>query len=371
MKINIIGQRNILGGGIHFRNFCDELKKVSFIGSSVHEWDLTNKSQLSSFYHHVDTSDINIFFFGFTTIVRPPPGFNIVWAIFETDTLSENYVNVLNLANLIWVPSHWGLDILIRHGLDLNKIIVIPEGVNADLYHPYMRQRESLKKSDNNFRFLMVGKYEERKGYGQLIAGFNQATEKIHDIELLIKPDYFLKEEEKKHALSELIKRNNSKNIKTIQGKLTDHEIVALYASADAFIFPTRAEGWGLPLIEAIASGLPVIATDYSGQSEYLSKIQGLFFPLKYSLVPIRDNEYKQYWQSRNNSWGNWAQVDVDSLATGIEEIRKNYPTWQKKSLLASEIIRKEFSWSRSVNLALTTLASFKKFPTLSIKIVD
>ena len=60
-------------------------------------------------------------------------------------------------------------------------------------------------------------------------------------------------------------------------------EMPRLYASADAFVLPTRGEGFGLPIIEAMAMGLPTIATNFSGQTEfmreqnsYLIKVEGM-----------------------------------------------------------------------------------------------
>ena len=46
--------------------------------------------------------------------------------------------------------------------------------------------------------------------------------------------------------------------------------LAPLYAVADCGIFPSRAEGWGLPIFECLASGVPVIAGSWTGQSEYL-----------------------------------------------------------------------------------------------------
>jgi glycosyltransferase involved in cell wall biosynthesis len=367
MKINLIGQRNILGGGIHFSNFSDSLKKLSAFESLVNEWDVMNNEQLSVFRDNVQSSDINIFFFGFSTIVAIPPGLNIVWAIFESDTLDDKFISILDQADLVWVPSNWGLNILIRHGLDAKKIIVIPEGVNPDLYHPYIPRSDFLQKLQKKFQYLIVGKYEERKGYTQLLQAFSKVTKKDQDINLLIKADYFLKDIEKRHSLSEYIKNSNADNITTVHGKFSSEELVKLYHSVDAYVFPSRAEGWGLPLIEAIACGVPVIATNYSGHSEYLSKIRDLYIPVNYKLVPIKDMEFQQYWAPKDGSWGNWAEVDVNDLSEKLLEIKNNYEIWQKKALKASEIIRNQFSWDAARDKALSSLMQRGLLPKISV----
>ena len=58
--------------------------------------------------------------------------------------------------------------------------------------------------------------------------------------------------------------------------ELPQDELIELYRASDAFVLPTRGEGWGLPIVEAIALGLPTIATNFSGPAAYLTA-QGSF----------------------------------------------------------------------------------------------
>jgi glycosyltransferase involved in cell wall biosynthesis len=53
-----------------------------------------------------------------------------------------------------------------------------------------------------------------------------------------------------------------------------------LYSLADAFVLPTRGEGWGIPVAEAMAMGLPVIVTNYSGPTEYANEENAYLLPV-------------------------------------------------------------------------------------------
>ena len=370
MKINLLGKRNILGGGVHFSNFSDVCKNTEMIGGMMQEWNLTALDQRNLFIKTVRNTDINIFFFGFNTMLKPPSGFNVVWAIFESDVLSEGYIQNISQANLIWVPSQWGKSVLMDHGLASEKIDVVPEGVAASTFHPFFREQRT--KSDNQvFRFLMLGKYEERKGYQQLFYAFENAYGRESGVELMIKADYFIDAEKKHQELIQYIDKRGLKNIRVIHGKMSQQDMLALYTSADVFVFPARAEGWGLPLIEALAVGLPVIATDYSGQTEFLSRIPGLFQSLKYQLVPINDPEFKSFWHSRGNTWGRWAEVDIRDMQKKLISSRKHYSSWQIKAFQASQIIRQEFDWGVSRDKALLSLLKHGKLPKISFKISE
>ena len=101
------------------------------------------------------------------------------------------------------------------------------------------------------------------------------------------------------------------RNVVPISGALSTSDMALLYNNYDALIFPSRAEGWGLPLIEAIACGLPVISTYYSGHAEYLSAIDGQFVRLDHQLQPINCPEFLQHWKAG----GQWAVASPDEIA--------------------------------------------------------
>lgn len=78
-------------------------------------------------------------------------------------------------------------------------------------------------------------------------------------------------------------------------------QMPGVYASVDCFVLPSRGEGWGRPHVEAMSMGLPVIATHWSGPSEFLNEENG--YPLRHeSLEPIPEGPFKGH---------KWAKPDV------------------------------------------------------------
>jgi glycosyltransferase involved in cell wall biosynthesis len=76
-------------------------------------------------------------------------------------------------------------------------------------------------------------------------------------------------------------------HISKANGAGSREELRNAYAHADAFVLPTRGEGWGLPIVEAMAMAMPVIATNWSGPAAYLTEENS--YPVPYTLVETVD----------------------------------------------------------------------------------
>lgn len=102
-------------------------------------------------------------------------------------------------------------------------------------------------------------------------------------------------------------------DITLIDRVMTRMEMDALIASCDALVSLHRSEGFGLPIAEAMAAGKPVIATDYSGSTDFLTGDNGL--PVPFTLVPIRTTHgpYRR--------GGVWAEPDVDDAAAKMRRL--------------------------------------------------
>ncbi len=352
--IRLLGQRNILGGGVHYGEFTDHLRRISWLGEAIEEVDLSDRQAVLEAIARSQDGDLNIWFHRHH-LWPVFKGRRAVWAIFEADCLPSNHVQELNnLADVVWAPSHWARGVLMDSGVDRHRIDVVPEGVNSDKFHPFIRH--ALFSPDRPFSFLSVGKYEARKAYPELLAAFAAAFGNDPKVQLVLKADFFLQNEQAQRALEALVQSTGLSNIQLIWGSLSSSELLALYSACDAFVFPSRAEGWGLPLIEAIASGMPVISTAYSGHSEYLSALGDRFVSINYDLERITDPGYLQFWPELQETPARWAAPQVASIASGMCEVRSHTQSWRERALAASEVIRSTFTWRQSVDKAVQSL---------------
>ncbi|MBM4231939.1 MAG: glycosyltransferase family 4 protein [Gammaproteobacteria bacterium] len=355
MRIRFFGQRNILGGGFFFSEFSRAARELAVVGSWIEEIDPDSPEQLSKAIQSSKADDLNNWFWAHHGIAKVR-GLNVVWAIFESTRLPEPYLDfLLRNSTLLWVPSAWGRDVLLAHGVSADRVDVVPEGVCSRNFHPFLREPRPVCPSP--FKFMVIGKFEERKGLRQLLEGFGQVFSAASDVELYIKADYFLDHERKRAELEAVVKASGLQNIRLVFGALSNVDMLALYCLADAFVFPSRAEGWGLPLIEALACGVPAITTFHSGHTEYLSSVREEVMVIDHALEPISDPDFVRWWPSRDADHGLWARPEPATIARCMREMIENYPLMSGRALRASEVIRERFDWSRSAAKAFQSLA--------------
>lgn len=147
-------------------------------------------------------------------------------------------------ADYICVLSDFARQSFLRAGIPAKRILQMSLGVDTDVFKPAHR-------TDAVFRVLFVGRLELLKGIQYLLPAFKEAS--LPNAELcLVGP--VLPEAE------DLLAQYSSPSIK-VAGAVARKDLVAIYQQADVFVFPTVNDAFGLVLIEAMACGIPVIAT--------------------------------------------------------------------------------------------------------------
>jgi len=350
MKIRLIGQRNTTGIGTHYTNFSDAISRRAGVGHLVEEVDFCDNHAMTAAAESSTDKDINICFVGLP-LHRNFRGKNIQWVVFETTKPPDFIMDVCKSADQVWVPTSWGRDVLLSQGLDRGHVQVVHEGVNSDVFYP----RLGLNSSDP-FIFLFVGKYETRKCLEETMQAFAQVYRDDTTVQLVIKTGYFLQDPERCTRLMQLHTDLGCNNIQIIYSGVTGQDMWNLYRGANAFVLPSRGEGWGLPLIEAAAMGVPIISTCWSGPTEFLDLCRTSTIAVDFELEPVHCDEHKMYSPTQDGDYGIWANPQVDSIARAMTIVRGSYPEYQAAAQHNSHAIRNQFSWTCSVDQALLAL---------------
>ena len=267
----------------------------------------------------------------------------VAYVVWETTVMPSDKVAILRTFDEVWTPTNWGRGLLVNNGLDADKVGVVPEGVDVETFRPDGNVREEGRP----FRFLFVGKWEARKGVELLVEAFCEEFGADEPVELILHGwnpylPYF--------DLDECVRRavggRRGARVNTSH-PLTEDALVRLYNSCDAFVLPTRAEGWGLPITEAMACGLPVIVTDYSAPAEYLSDDCAYLIPVE-RFVPVSD----PYFFPSGRALGVWAQPDAGALRELMRRAFENPEEAREKGRHAREKVCAQLTWSHAAATA-------------------
>ena len=148
-------------------------------------------------------------------------------------------------------------------GRERCDIFVIPNGIDYEFFSSYLGKRGSVTSEPGNNKkiVLYVGRLEPVKGVRYLVQAMGILRDGgLRNVKLLIVGDG-----SEKKCLEELVKKLDLEDYVVFAGKVSHEKIPEYMASADVFVLPSLSEGFGMAVVEAMAMGLPVIASRVGG----------------------------------------------------------------------------------------------------------
>lgn len=269
---------------------------------------------------------------------------SIAFNVWETTRQPEDFFNKLKKFDQVWVPSEWQRQCTIDQGINASKVKVVPEGVDIEMFKP---RPESIQVEGTKFKFVIIGRWEYRKSTREMIKAFIDTFSEDEPVELIISADNRFANDDCKTTEDRLKKFGLiHKGIKVVH-HLSKKEYVNLLHEADVFVSCARSEGWNLPLIEAMACGIPSMYSYWGAQLQFANS-KGI--PINV-LGEVPANVINtESWDS--NAPGNFANPDFIDLAFKMRLVYEDYDTYKKTALLESDLIREQFTWKRSAEIA-------------------
>ena len=162
----------------------------------------------------------------------------------------------------VWVPSTWVKDCYIKSGIPADRVAVIPNGVDTETFRP---EGPALPlRNDRAVRLLFVGGTINRKGFDLLLDTYLDTFGPDDDVCLVVKPfggDSVYQHAAMDDRLRACADDPGSAAIEIIDRRLTRVEMAELYRACHVLVHPYRGEGFGLPVAEAMACGIPTVVT--------------------------------------------------------------------------------------------------------------
>jgi len=255
---------------------------------------------------------------------------------------------------IIVTPSNWSKTGFLRHGAVSDRIVVIPHGVDTEVYRPlpemereYLRQQWGL---DDCFVFLNISIMTWNKGIRPLLKAFAAIVDRYPQARLILKG-------------SDAIRRSRDMVIQDLREMLTPaqidrvlpciayigdslpaSEMARLHQIADAYIAPYLAEGFNMPVLEAAACGLPVICTKGGPTDDFTTSEFALY--IDSALTTMEMNHETRF----------YLHPDLDSIIEMMSKAIESPGFLDSARRFSPGFVRDRYTWAKIVDRWLEIL---------------
>lgn len=256
------------------------------------------------------------------------------WSMLEVTGLPPAWVDGCNRMDEVWVPASFNVDTFRASGVTA-PIRVMPLGVDVDYFNPAIIGF----RPSSRYTFLSVFEWGERKAPEILLRAFAEEFKQSEDALLLLSVFNRDPEIDVEREIAKLDLPPCAPIVIMVNPGFADYQMGALYRSGNCFVSPTRGEGWGMTVLEAMACGLPVIATAWSGIADFLH--DGVGYPLNSSLVPAKAR--CPYYEGFE-----WAEPDFEHLRFLMREVYENPDRARLRGLAAADAVAANWTWEQA-----------------------
>jgi len=251
--------------------------------------------------------------------------FNVNCISWETDRMPSEWVNKLNRMDLVIVSCEANVLAAKKSG-----VYVPVEYVPLCMNPPEVAAPYAVDGFESHFKILAVCQDSKKKGIDVLLKSFFAEFRKTDKVLLILKTyantvsnkEYKEKLFFQVDKMKEALRMNDYAHVMLLPEVYSKAQMNRLYSTADLFCLPSRGEGWGLPYMEAMHRGTPVIATNWGGPTHFIDDSCGWLIPQNPS--PCIDMPHPHSFMYTGSDM--WAEPVTSKV---MEAMRAAYNEWK------------------------------------------
>ena len=282
---------------------------------------------------------------------RPTSGALVVIQPWEFGLLPKEWVAAAKHVDEFWAPSNYVRNVYVASGIDAAKVHVVPNGIDTKLYRPEAKPRPLP--TTKRFKLLFVGATIGRKGPDVLLQSYLASFTAADDVCLVIKDfggDTVYSGQTMGALIEQARKQPGAPEILYLNKEIPPDEMPGLFTACDCLVHPFRGEGFGMPILEAMACGLPVVVTQGGAADDFVGEANGWL--IRSQRRPI------------GNSVSNiplvgegWLlEPDAAHLSAILREVVSSPSVVEAKGRAGAKVAREKFSWTNVASIAADRL---------------
>lgn len=295
-------------------------------------------------------------------LTAPAQGHWVFMQPWEFGSVPKAWVKtIVKEVDEVWAYTKYVRDVYVASGVPAERVAIVPAGFNPLQFHP--KVKPTKLKTKKKFKFLFVGGTIWRKGIDILLDAYTTAFTKDDDVCLVIKDmggDSFYKGQTFREVILEIQKKNTAPEIEYIDRIVSDDELTGLYTACNVLVHPYRGEGFGMPVLEAMACGTPTIVTQGGSTDDFCSETNSIVIPAKRVQFP---SKFIGHDETVDVPWV--LEPDKNVLATKMRLAILSPDELKDIGKRASQDVHAGWTWTHAAEKALARIEALKSKPVM------
>jgi glycosyltransferase involved in cell wall biosynthesis len=284
-------------------------------------------------------------------LLRPQSGYSIHIQPYEYGAIPVSWAEQMPATvDQVWCPSTYIEKLYLDAGMNPEQTFTLPWGVDPAIYNAGIAPLDV--DSETAFVFLFVGGTIWRKGIDILLDAYLAEFSPNDDVALIVKAagsSTFYQKQNVSDRIVGLMQRTDVPIVRYSSADLPETELAALYRRADILVLPYRGEGFGLPVLEAMACGTAPLVTNGGATDDFVTDTTGYRMPAR--RIPVIDPNGDPL------ATPGWAlETDQPTLRRYMRHAFEHRDEVRRLGANAAAAVRDGYTWAHAAQRAVAQL---------------